>query len=420
MINTKPVLLVMGGFAQICDIVQHAKEKGIYVIVTDYLQDSPAKRIADESYMISISDVDRIVNLCKERSVDGVMNYCIDPGQKPYQQICEKLGLSCYGTKEQFDILTNKDLFYDACLKNNVGVVPRYNLQVDCNMSQLSGVEFPIVVKPADGRASRGITICTDEKEVPHAIEKALSFSNRKRVIFEKYMNRPEVCVKYFVSEGEIALTSMADLHSYFVNGRRVYFSGQSFPSKYYKEYLETTDQTVRQMIRNLGIKNGPLSFSGFYDKGVFRFVDPSFRMGGAQDWRIVEKTTGVDISACLTNFAITGSMCGKDSIKRVDGKFADRYSSIMYYLVKPGRIGKITGLEGILGVESVIGYHNNHVEGDVITREGTSDHVAVRILLVADSKTEIEKSAQKISSLISIVDDKGEDMILNKNHVLF
>ena len=85
-------LLVLGGISALVDIVKEAKEEGYYVIVTDYLTDSPAKKVADESWLLSIDDVEGIVQKCKEEHIDGVMNYCLDPGQKPYQQICERLG----------------------------------------------------------------------------------------------------------------------------------------------------------------------------------------------------------------------------------------------------------------------------------------------------------------------------------------
>lgn len=45
----KRKLLVLVGIAVIEDIVIKAKTKGYYVIVTDYLTDSPAKKVADES-----------------------------------------------------------------------------------------------------------------------------------------------------------------------------------------------------------------------------------------------------------------------------------------------------------------------------------------------------------------------------------
>lgn len=91
--NKHQKLLILAGAGPHCKVVEAAKELGVYTIVTDYLADSPAKRIADESWMLDITDVDAIVERCIQENVTGVLNFCIDPGQKPYQQICERLGL---------------------------------------------------------------------------------------------------------------------------------------------------------------------------------------------------------------------------------------------------------------------------------------------------------------------------------------
>ena len=79
MIDGKKALLMLGAISAMNEIVIDAKKRGYYVIVTDYLSNSPAKKYADETWMLSIDDVDGIVEKCKERNVDGVMNYCIDP-----------------------------------------------------------------------------------------------------------------------------------------------------------------------------------------------------------------------------------------------------------------------------------------------------------------------------------------------------
>ena len=118
-------LLILAGVDVHVKLVLAAKALGVYTIVTDYLEpkESPAKLIADEFWMLNITDVDAIVEKCREQHVDGVLAYCIDPAQIPYQQICEKLELPCYGTKQQFEIMTDKHLFKDFCLKNGVEVV---------------------------------------------------------------------------------------------------------------------------------------------------------------------------------------------------------------------------------------------------------------------------------------------------------
>ena len=65
-------LLLLAGANVHCKVVNAAKEMGVYTIVTDYLKDSPAKEIADESWMLDIKDINGIVGKCKEVGVDGV------------------------------------------------------------------------------------------------------------------------------------------------------------------------------------------------------------------------------------------------------------------------------------------------------------------------------------------------------------
>lgn len=412
--NPKKVLLVLGGFAQVCDIVQDAKDKGIHVIVTDYLEDSPAKKIADESYMVSVIDVDGIVDLCRQRKVDGVMNYCIDPGQKPYQQICEKLGFPCYGTKEQFDVMTNKDVFKKACVDNGLDIIPGFDLDPDCKEEDLKKIQYPVVIKPVDGRASKGLTLCRSEADVGAAIKLALDYSTRKKIIVERFITGQEVVIKYFIRNGEIALTSMADLFTcYQENGERAYIGTQIFPSKCYAKFLETTDLKVRKMIRNLGIMNGAMSFDGFLDGDRFRFFDPSFRMGGAQDWRIVAAITGVNISTLLTEFALSGKIESLDDISRLDKKFADKAAAMLYFLAREGKIGKIAGVEKAVEHASVVGYHLSHQEGDVIAQHGTSDHVVMRFLLVCNDREMLRREITSIQELITIEDENGKDLLL-------
>ena len=115
-------LLVLAGNSVHEKIVQAAKNLGVYTIVTDYLpvEQSPAKLVADEYWMLSTGDTDAVVEKCRQEKVDGVLTFCIDTVQFHYQEICEKLGVPCYGTHRQFEIMTNKRLFKDYCKAHGV------------------------------------------------------------------------------------------------------------------------------------------------------------------------------------------------------------------------------------------------------------------------------------------------------------
>ena len=157
-------LLILAGNNVHVKIVEAAKALGVYTIVTDYLlpEESPAKLVADEYWMLSTGDIDAVVKKCREEHVDGVLNFSIDTVQFHYFQICEKLGVPCYGNKLQFETMTNKRLFKDFCKANNVDVIPEYTLD-DINNGT---VTYPVFIKPSDSRGSRGQSICTSKEEI--------------------------------------------------------------------------------------------------------------------------------------------------------------------------------------------------------------------------------------------------------------
>ncbi|MBE6344459.1 MAG: hypothetical protein E7063_02040 [Spirochaetaceae bacterium] len=410
-------LLILGAISAMIDIVKDAKKMGYYVIVTDYLEDSPAKKYADETWLLSIDDVDAIVKKCREEKVDGVMNYCIDPGQKPYQEICQKLNLPCVGTFEQFDIMTNKDKFAKCCIKYGLDIIPKYNMDKKLNSINFSELEYPVMIKPADGRASKGIIIAYNNDEIKDAIDFSLSYSKRKELVIEKYMtNCLEFCVKYVACDGEIYLTTMSNVwDSVLEDGTRVYMGTSSYPCRFFDEYIKTTNDKVINMLKSIGIKNGATSLTGFYDNGKFRFFDPSYRMGGAQDWYIAEAASGVNIANLLTNFAMTGSMGNKDEIKKIDCAFSKKYSALLYYDLLIGKIGSINGIDAVLTLPGVKGFHQCHYVGDEIDGYGTANNVAIRFIVSCESKEEFRDTVNKANKLMDIRDINGRNMIAPK-----
>ena len=162
-------LLVMDRTALAACAVRRAKELGIKTIVANFypIENSPSKQIADETVDINISDIDAMVELIKERGVDGVFVGWTDSHLPFYAQICEKAGLPCCGTVEQFDILSNdKRRFKKTCLEYGVPTIPEYQLDISLKREDLDKIEYPAMVKPADSSGSRGVRRCDTEEEL--------------------------------------------------------------------------------------------------------------------------------------------------------------------------------------------------------------------------------------------------------------
>ena len=282
-------LLILAGVDVHVKLVRAAKALGVYTIVTDYLlpEESPAKLVADEYWMLNITDIDSIVKKCREHNVDGVLAYCIDPAQIPYQQICEKLELPCYGTKRQFEIMTDKRLFKDFCLENGVEVIPEYSLYD----IQTNNVKYPVLVKPTISRGSRGQTICYNPADIPQAVEIAKRESKNGEFLIERYMvGAQDVSFAYFVSNGTPYLLKLGDryLGSLEDNLDRQQMA-TIMPSKYVAEIMEKVNPNIERMIQSLGIQFGSVFLQGFYEDGHVYMYDPGLRFPGS-DFDIVTK----------------------------------------------------------------------------------------------------------------------------------
>lgn len=168
----------------------YERHKSIYTIVADYypVEKSPAKRIADKAIEVSVTDVDAVVSVIKEDSVDGVIVGFSDMLLPYYAEICEKAGLPCYGTKEQFEILIAKDKYKALCRQFGVPTIPEYNINDE-------NIKYPVLVKPVDSSGSRGITICHNRQELEEAVEKGKQASKTGKVLIERYMDGREVTV---------------------------------------------------------------------------------------------------------------------------------------------------------------------------------------------------------------------------------
>ncbi|MBR2812920.1 MAG: hypothetical protein IKD69_16215, partial [Solobacterium sp.] len=154
--NTQKKLLVLAGTEVNRKLVETARTMGIYTIVADNSPDSPCKKIADESHLISIMDVDGIVQLCRKEHIDGIANFCNDPAAKSVQQVSEIMGYPSVGTYEQVMTFSDKIRFKAACRKHGIDIIDEFT-EEDAAAGR---IEYPVMVKPVDARGSAGTVVC--------------------------------------------------------------------------------------------------------------------------------------------------------------------------------------------------------------------------------------------------------------------
>lgn len=410
-------ILILGGSAVHTYLVETARSMGLHTVVTDYLppERAPAKQAADEYWMLNVKDIDGIVERCRREGINAVTGPCIDPVQRPLQQICEKLGIPCYGTEEQFFKMTNKRAFKALCRENGVDVIPDYTLE-DCRAGR---AEYPVYVKPIDSRGSRGQSVCFSLDDVERAVRVAAEESSDGDYLIEKYFRTGHfVSTKYWVHNGTPYLSRIHDTHRLSLNGTWNQEGVISVASSCHtRMYRESIDEKVKKMLCALGLKNGPAGMQGFVDGDTVRFFDASLRPGGSQDGKLLAMASGINVLQYAIELAL-----GKESSAR-DEELANLFDDRKYrfsgkrivclrYPVRPGKIASVEGVEELRSHKAVVDLRQNLFPGDVVSGTGDVRQVAYYVgALVDDSPQSILEMMELTYHTLRYRSDDGEIM---------
>lgn len=394
-----------------CEIVNKAKDMGIYTLVADYnkIEDSPAKQIADEAVDLSVTDVNAVVSYVKSNNIDGVFVGFNDMLLPYYAEICEKAGLPCYGTKEQFETLIAKDKYKALCRQFGVPCIPEYSIEDE-------HIKYPVLVKPVDSSGSRGITICHDKEELLKAVEIGKQASKTGKVLIERYMDGREVTVFWTFQDGNYYLSALGNRHVKHNQGNDVIPLpvGYTFPSVFLPKYRAEVEENCKRMFRHLGIKDGMMFMQCKVEDGTCYVYDLGFRLTGSLEYKILKRVCGYDPLVMMIEFALTGEM-GEESIaEKAVPEFKTPAFNVSC-LCGPGKIKEITGIEEVKAMPEAEDVVIAHTPGESITEQmrGLLAQITVRVLGTVDDKEHLLPVMQKIDNTIHIVGSNGEELLL-------
>jgi len=408
-------LLLLGGMRISCEIIKKAQEMGVYVAVTDYNdpKDSPGKQIADESFMVSTTDVDAVVDLIKQEHIDGVLVGFNDMLLPYYADICQKAGLPSYGTREQFELFTDKAKYKTLCRQFDVPTIKEYDRE-DVE-SGGKDIRYPVIVKPTNSSGSRGITICHDYEELREGCYKVSAVSIDGKILIEQYLDEKEVTVFWIFQDGQYYVAAIANRHmKHNQEGVIPLPVGYSFPASVTERYLSEVVPKAKEMFKSVGIKDGMMFMQCKVLDGECLVYDIGYRLTGSLEYNILQATCGYNPLEMMIRFALTGHMA-EESIAEKVNPYLGRYSYNVSRLCAPGKINRITGRESVSKYPGVIDVVTAHESGEVITEsmKGLLEQITVRVLGTSDSLEAMYQDIETIQGQIHIISDQGEDLAL-------
>nr|WP_325300693.1 hypothetical protein [uncultured Dysosmobacter sp.] len=409
-------LLILGGNPETTPLVDIANKMGVKTIVTSSRESDPAKKHAWKSFDIDGLDIPGLVALARQERVDGVLVGVADVLVPAYCKVCDALGLPCYATQEIVDVFSYKDRFKATCERYGVHGIPEYYLDEELRPEDVAKIRFPVMVKPVDSFSGIGMSVCYQESDLRPAVEKALAASWQKRFIVERYMQCDDVGIYYTFKEGYCSASCIYDRNTTDKQrGLSRVNQGSIYPSIHIDDYFERMHSNAVRMFKSIGIRNGVLLISAFYEDGEFYVYDPGFRLQGEAPHLLMNAINGLDQREMLIRFALTGSEGDFDLAACDDIRFHGKSAATLWFLLKAGHIDRVEGLANTDTDPRVIANVQRLHPGDDVLPEwvGTEKQVLTRLYLVCDTREQVMDAIREYLAKVRVLDENGQELVL-------
>lgn len=410
-------LLILGGNPETTPLVKIANEMGIKTIVASFRKTDDAKKYAWKSSEVDGMDVPGLIALAREEQVDGVLVGVADMLVPSYCKVCDALNLPCYATQRIVDVFSYKDVFKATCESYGIHGIPEYYLDAEMKPEDVAKIKYPVMVKPVDSSSGMGMTVVYKEAELKAAVEKALEVSHSKRFIVERYMDGVEDMGMYYTfKDGYCSASCIYDRYTTDEQpGLARVCLGGTYPSKHMNDYMRRMHFNAVRMFREIGVKNGILMLSGFYENGEFYVYDTGFRLQGEAPHLLLKAIYGYDQREMLIRFALTGHEGDDVDLYKEDPYMSGKYAATVWFLLMQGEIAKIEGLENIDEDERVVAIISRFNVGDTVFEEwiGTEKQVLTRLYLVCDTQEELAAAIKEYQQKVRVYDKAGNNMLL-------
>lgn len=403
-------MLMLGTSKGTCAMLQLAKKKGIYTIVTDYLppEKSMGKKISDEYWMINTGDLDILERKCREEKIDGVVCGVSEFNLEMTMELTKRLGLPCYCTPEAWHFSRNKYDFKQLCKRIGVRMAEDYFLSNPPTEEELKQVKFPVVVKAINLSGNRGMSYCYNKEQLIQACEYARRVSKNDRIIVERMLKGPEVAADYVMADGEISLLSFNSLTHQSGELQNCY-SISTTEQKYLKKFLQEENEDIIRALKEVGCKEGFAWVEMIIDEdGHFYLLEMGYRLCGNEINIPLKKITGFDVHEWIIDYAL-GVKHHKEDLPDMQNDYWPECGCV--YCLWTNQKGKIRSIEGL---DEVLKDPNITWDSLVQVGDEVAKHSLIaEFMFVAPDIDAMCKTIEDINKKIQIKNEDGINMII-------
>lgn len=406
-------LMILGSVKYFENLVLTAKKLGIYTIVCDSRENTPAKLICDEAITIDITNLEELKRIAIEKKIDGIITSFTDTLLKPYVYIANELNLPCILNTDQLISITNKQNMKKIFTDNNIPTTNYCSISSKNELFKISTLSFPLVMKPTDSCGSKGIYFVQSLDDILLNIDMCLSYSSSNSVLFEEYYESDEVQGLAWVHNGECHLLYIGDRELVYPYTNR---PGKPerliYPSKYCYQYEDSFKKIYQQIAIAFNIKNGPIYAQLLIGCDGIKVCEIMTRLPGGCDYLAVQEITDYDIGETLIKFSLNEDI-NFEKLKNSSINLKKVAYALPIFL-SPGKISKVENIDFIESQEYISSFLLNSSINDEIPFCGDLRQDFGRFFGTAKNLFHANKIKDFVHSSILITDEHNNNMIEN------
>lgn len=303
----KKIMILGGGINQIL-LLREAKELGYTVILCDFREEIEGKIFADKHYVVNTLSYEQVLNVCRQEKPDGIITNS-EPAIPVMTRVANDMGLIS-NSVEGIDTLMSKSKF--RTLQESIGLYSPKHFEtstISDLFTNLSRLEFPVIIKPCECSGSRGSEIINeyDKNKIEKVFSNCINYSRNKRVEVEEFVEMQSlttiegdvfICNDYILWDG-LFYTTRA---SYAPMVPMTY----TIPLNLDQNKLEKIKEALTNVFCHTNIHHGEYNFEGFFNrKGNFFIIEINVRQGGHEIPEFIERATGINMNRLLVSTSV-------------------------------------------------------------------------------------------------------------------
>lgn len=384
-------------------LVKELKKIDYTVLVADQNENAPAVAFADKFFKVSTLDVDGIRNIAISEKVNFIISVCADQMLLVAAQISEELNLPCYIDYETAKNVSSKEYMKRIFVENNIPT-SKHIVRERLKLSDIVGMEYPLIVKPVDCYSSRGVKRVETDEELMTAFENAINFSRTNNAVVEEYVGGDEYSVDFYIENGEAKLLCARVLDKIPNYDGFVICRGR-YPVPLTDEMIDRVRLVGQQIADAFELKNTPMLIQMKIDGERISVIEFCARTGGGIKYRLLPMVSGFDVVKAVMDLTLGNKPhC---EVKKYEGYVVDEF---LY--CNPGVLEVVKGFEE-LQREGIIDHYEIYKKPGYEFREASCSGDRVAYFSVkADSLEQVKRLHELAISRISALSIEGEELI--------